>query len=423
MTSLALAWRSLLRRPLSSLSTLVVLGVLWACLLPILAILSEDSARTHPTELPADVLVGPKSSGLSLLLASAFRTPPPEDVIPWGLVPSLRDEIGPLHQMTLHVVGTWNDHPVVGTDDAWLHRPSPLTRPTLAEGRWFRSHEEAVVGIDVARRHGVNLGDTLHIRSSPSEAFVESAIARGAPEPTRWTPAPTPFSPHVERAMYAELVEVVGIVDHQEETWDRLVYLHRDATLGHFTHQQITGMARELSEEGPTTFLFVTTRNATERAAVLRLLTRNSVAHAVDVDVEAAALAALSAQRRHLTLATHMASALLAFTLLLLVATARFRQRRPTRELLLSLGYPRSVTARMITFELLFLVGGATVVALFLAPGFLPWFTDHAGLETLSTRSLLQPAFQLAIAPWTTLALLFVATFLHDQRSPHPQHL
>ena len=395
------AWRH--RRGLL-LSVALATTALLALVILLLASAESERRGAELPPLPWDIIVVPKATEVFPLRQAMFEGVAPEDVLPWGLLPSLEVVGGVTHAASLHVVAYVGGFPLAGADRAWLERPASARPPRMIAGRWFNeAGAEAVVGVAAAEALGLGLGDVLLARASPSETFVEQAWERhGQALPLSWVPATSPMGPDTPHAMWAQPLEVVGIIDHGASPFDRLILTSRVHTARYFLQQQLAGIARDVSAEGVTTFLYLNAGNASDRSRLLDLLERNSVAQALSVDAEADAIRAWRADRvRWLTWVPFV---LLLGTLALVLFThqALTEPFRGRAALLQALGYsPWQVSGAWTG-----VIGLALAVAWALALPLASWvaasaaLTDRAGL----------------LSHWVTLggilALALVASFV-----------
>lgn len=152
LARLALAY--LASRPLlTALNTLLLaLGVATLCFLLLVTHQAED--RLTRDAKPVDLVVGAKGSPLQLILSAVFHAD-----VPTGNIGLDDAEALIAHPMVagatpLALGDAYRGHRIVGTDASFL----ALYDARLASGVLFDEPLQAVLGADVARRHGLAVG-------------------------------------------------------------------------------------------------------------------------------------------------------------------------------------------------------------------------------------------------------------------------
>src|SRR5437763_4177001 len=180
MNLFQLVLKQMRQRALSSwLTTLaVLLGVALAVALMI--VMNVSGAIFGKTEYGYDVIVGPKGSPLQLVLNTVYHLDQSPGNIPYSLFEEMAKPRGIYRPQVRTAVPTavgdsYKGQRIVGApprlfglDDSgqplevpFDYRPS--RRYEMAEGKVYASNQfEAVVGSDIPRLTGLNLGDTFH---------------------------------------------------------------------------------------------------------------------------------------------------------------------------------------------------------------------------------------------------------------------
>ncbi len=154
MTTLRLALAYLASRPLATLLHVLMLALGVATLAFLLLFTSQAEERLARDAKPVDLVVGAKGSPLQLILSTVFHADVPNGNI--GLEESKAVSRHPMVASSTPVAlgDSYRGHRIVGTDESFL----ALYDAKLAAGRVFRDEMEAVVGSEVARRHGLAPG-------------------------------------------------------------------------------------------------------------------------------------------------------------------------------------------------------------------------------------------------------------------------
>jgi putative ABC transport system permease protein len=110
-----------------------------------------------------DLVVGPRGSGLQLLLQSVFHVGAATNAIRWRSAEAVAAHPAVAWTIPLAFGDTVQGFPVVATTPAFLERFRHGDRRALAlaQGRWFDGGHGAVLGADVARQLSLAVGGTL----------------------------------------------------------------------------------------------------------------------------------------------------------------------------------------------------------------------------------------------------------------------
>jgi putative ABC transport system permease protein len=152
-----LAFAYLASRPLLTALNVTMLALGVATITFLLLFTDQAEERLTRDAKPVDLVVGAKGSPLQLILSTVFHAD-----VPTGNI-ALRDaEAIVAHPMVasatpLALGDSYRGHRIVGTDASYLG----LYAATFAKGALFAKDMDAVVGAEVARRHGLALGAQL----------------------------------------------------------------------------------------------------------------------------------------------------------------------------------------------------------------------------------------------------------------------
>lgn len=154
---------------------MISLSIVITCCVALLAynVSTQVSEGIVQTAATYDIIIGPNGSSTQLAMNTMFFTDKPLGTIPYSLVSEI-EESGLANAVVPFSMGdSYNDAPIVGTS------PELLDGKELASGVMFEAAFEAVVGYDVARQYGLEIGDqiiTSHGLSGTGSAHAESPI-------------------------------------------------------------------------------------------------------------------------------------------------------------------------------------------------------------------------------------------------------
>jgi len=370
MSPFRLAVLGLIRRPVATLVAIVCVAVAVASAGVVISTVERNVTYLESIESSFDVIIAPKSNGLSTVLEALELIAPNEDTIPIAMIEATADLAPTTQIVSLHVFARFQGHYVVATDASYLDRAEG-ERPEIVEGQWTRGASEVVVGVQAARTLGLSVGDAFEIQASPSREFVRQAQVR-RPEidvERFFDPADEPFGEGMERPLIRRVVTVTGIIDHGGTAMDRAIFAHRN--LGDHYHYSAFAhdVVRRVSDEGPTTFILLSyAENATEdqRLNVRRRVHRNSTVQFVDVPAELQTLRGYAASARDWMTGLIGIVIIMAALGIAVLVNARYDNLRPRLGLLRALGYGRATVAGWILIEALLVAIAAVALAILL---------------------------------------------------------
>jgi len=171
MSVLAIAWKSIRQRALaSSLTSLsIALGVM--LMVVVLTISAAIEKAFDQTSVGYDLIVGPQGSDLQLVLSAVYRIQPPIENIPYQYLKTLRDD----RRITAAVPLLFGDvteegaFPIVGTTPQYFELDYATNRSFRIRGKRINSFFDAIIGSEVARANGWDLGSQFTIRHGGAE--------------------------------------------------------------------------------------------------------------------------------------------------------------------------------------------------------------------------------------------------------------
>jgi len=214
-----IAWRSIQQRALASVLTAVSMGLGVALVVAVLVVHDVVRQSFRRGGEGFDLLVGDKGGELDLVLSSVFYMRRPVGNIP----DSYRRELleGRVYpQVTIEAAipiclgHSYQDFPVIGTVPEMFEKltyedGSPVYR--FAEGENFKpdSHDEVVIGFNVARETRKKLGDKLKAKHGTGPAAHE----------------------------HEQEFTVVGILAHSGTPNDRALFINKDVIYAIHAHE------------------------------------------------------------------------------------------------------------------------------------------------------------------------------------------
>lgn len=178
MFLLHLAWRSLANRRFSALLTIFAIALSVTLLLGVEKVRTEARASFAGTIAGTDLIVGPRTGSVQLLLYSVFRIGNPTSSMTWDSFQKVADHPRVAWAIPIALGDSHRGYPVLGTTtDYFDHYRHGRDRPLVfTEGHAFAGLHDAVIGADVAREQNYRLGDELVLgHGTGSVSFIDHA--------------------------------------------------------------------------------------------------------------------------------------------------------------------------------------------------------------------------------------------------------
>jgi hypothetical protein len=160
-----IAWiglRNLRTRAFHTLLTIAVVAAATATALVVpLTLRQVDRGATEAVQV-FDLLVAAKGSPIQAVLSSLFYLDAPIGNLPYSVYAELANDPRTQRAVPIGLGDSFRGHPIVGTDDAFFELSLERTAPPyfrVDRGRTFEAPFEAVLGAQVARAHGLAVGD------------------------------------------------------------------------------------------------------------------------------------------------------------------------------------------------------------------------------------------------------------------------
>ncbi|MEZ6045490.1 MAG: ABC transporter permease [Planctomycetaceae bacterium] len=166
MSLIHIAWKSIRQRSLASSLTAfnMALGVMLMVVVLVFYGVIEKSFRQ--TGAHYQLVVGPKGSKVDLVLSSIYRVSPPIENLPYLYYQQLKNDprIAEAIPIALGDVTQEGAFPIVGTVSRYFELPyGPDKNFKVKAGNGFSGKFDAIIGADVARSNGWDLGSEFQL--------------------------------------------------------------------------------------------------------------------------------------------------------------------------------------------------------------------------------------------------------------------
>jgi putative ABC transport system permease protein len=206
-----LAWRSLWSRRASS--TLAVASMALSVGLAVGVTRVQEGARESFGNVisQTDLIVGARGGSLQLLLYSVFHMGQAANNIRWSSYERLVQHPGVEWTIPLSLGDSFRGHRVVATTNAFLehYRYNRDRSLALAEGAWFGSGRQVVLGATTARQEQLRVGDSIAL--SHGLSAEGPAVLEHAEHPFTVSGVLTATGTPVDRAAYISLESMEAV--------------------------------------------------------------------------------------------------------------------------------------------------------------------------------------------------------------------
>ena len=387
MNSFQLAWLNLSRKALPSLMALFAIAISVGCGGILLRLFTLSSARFAELAPGGDAVVGPKSSGIDIILGALNLEGAYPDFIPVNLYQSLKHmekvafEDGAASEPTyVNAVipflyfGKVQTFRVIGTDEGFIHRPVEKDNPKLSDGQWFQAPGEVVIGARVRDTLRLKIGDSLQVTPWTTQTATEKNID---PFPMKIAGILASQSSSIDRGIYANFKdgqEIIGLWQRQQSPSLQEASIWKSNVLNYFLVYLKPGGMEKLSN----------------------VINKRTVAQVVQVQDEVEKLHQLTGTGRKLGVFMTGLILMLSWLAVAAMMITRFDAMQMQIAVLRALGYSRHALRNWLIWEGLILgVGASLIGALFDAVVF-PWVRGELGpslpAESIVASSLLNSA-------------------------------
>ena len=195
MNLFQIAWRSLRQRWLSSALTALSVALGVALIVAVLLAYGVVSRMFSEVGTGYDLLIGPKGADTQLVLSAIYRIQPPIENLPWRFYEDLKKDKRLDRVVPISIGDTTEEggFPIVGTLPEYFMIPYARRGDgTVSKFRstgWMKSQWDAVIGSEVARANGWDVGSTfrmIHGGADAEDGHVHNELftVRGVLEPT-----------------------------------------------------------------------------------------------------------------------------------------------------------------------------------------------------------------------------------------------
>ena len=178
MYLLRLALQSLANRRFSALLTVIAIALSVTLLLSVERVRTEARASFASTVSGTDLIVGARSGSVQLLLYSVFRIGNATNNIRWDSFEQISSQPQVKWAIPLSLGDSHRGFRVLGTNQAYFdhYRFGRDQALTLSQGKRFSDLYDAVLGADIARELGYQLGTELVLaHGAGAVSFVKHA--------------------------------------------------------------------------------------------------------------------------------------------------------------------------------------------------------------------------------------------------------
>jgi putative ABC transport system permease protein len=332
MTPRRLALLSLQRRRLPTLITVLSIAISVACSGILLRLYHLSASRFDSLGRGWQAVVGAKAGGIEIMLNALNGEGPYPDFLPSVLYDSLHSaqtvhfEDG--HQSTPEYLrsiapivyfGKWHEYRAIGTNEDFLRG---LGDSPLAAGQWANAPGQIVLGSQIAKLAGVQVGDSLSL-----QAWVGDHLGR------------------------AELsLKVVGVLQPTASVWDRSLFSTVAQAQVVIAEQRAELAGRSIWNEHVLQYFLINLQPG-GFAPLEALINKRTVGQAVLVDSEKTKLEQLTGAGKSIGLFVSVFIILLSSLSVSAMLITRFEGMSVQLAVLRAIGYARGEIARWLLWE------------------------------------------------------------------------
>lgn len=209
MNLLRLAWLSLLNRKTTFLLSLLSISISVFLLISVDMIRHQSKTSFSSTVSGTDLIVGARSGQINLLLYSVFRIGNATNNISWKSYQEIRKHSKVAWSIPLSLGDSHRGYRVLGTNTDYFeyYRYGSKKRLTFAEGNEFSGLFDVVLGAEVARALGYQLGDPVVI----AHGMGNAALVEHDDKPFRITGILAPTGTPVDSTLHVSLEAIEAI--------------------------------------------------------------------------------------------------------------------------------------------------------------------------------------------------------------------
>ena len=172
MNLLTIAWKSIRQRRLASCLTALSIGLGVMLMVLVLVIFGAVENAFTQRSVGYDLIVGPKGSDLQLVLSAVYRMQPPIENLPYMYLEQLKKDRRVVSAVPLAFgdVTQEGSFPIIGTTTEYFQNEFMPGRNFQIKGQRINNLFDAIIGAEVARKNGWELGSKFTIVHGGAES-------------------------------------------------------------------------------------------------------------------------------------------------------------------------------------------------------------------------------------------------------------
>ncbi|MGF1758004.1 ABC transporter permease [Photobacterium sagamiensis] len=206
---LRLAWQSLVNRKTTALLTLLTVAISVTLLLGVERVRTQAKTSFANTISGTDLIVGSRSGQVNLLLYSVFRIGNATNNIDWQSYQEISQHRAVKWAIPISLGDSHRGFRVIGTNQTYFERYQYGNKQalSLSKGRTFTNLFETVLGAEVAKKLGYQLGDDIVI----AHGISDQAFNRHDNLPFKVVGILAPTGTPVDRSVHVSLAAIKAI--------------------------------------------------------------------------------------------------------------------------------------------------------------------------------------------------------------------
>ena len=178
MSLLKIAWKNILQRRVASLLTSLSIGLGVMLMVLVLVIAGAVEIAFTQRSIGYDLIVGPKGSDLQLVLSAVYRIQPPIENLPYMYLEQIRADRRVISAVPLAFgdVTQQGSFPIVGTTAEFFENDYMPGRKFRFRGAGIESLFDAIIGAEVARTNGWDVGTKFSILHGGAQGSLHDEL-------------------------------------------------------------------------------------------------------------------------------------------------------------------------------------------------------------------------------------------------------
>jgi putative ABC transport system permease protein len=172
MNLLTIAWKSIRQRTLASFLTALSIGLGVMLMVLVLVIFGAVNSAFTQRSVGYDLIIGPKGSDLQLVLSAVYRIQPPIENLPYMYLEQIKKDRRIISAVPLAFGDVTEDgsFPIVGTTTEYFENEYMPGQRFKIRGERIHALFDGIVGAEVARQNGWDVGSTFTIVHGGAES-------------------------------------------------------------------------------------------------------------------------------------------------------------------------------------------------------------------------------------------------------------